>query len=292
MQILHTIDELRAARAALAGTVALVPTMGYLHRGHLSLMARALEEADHLIVTIFVNPRQFGPSEDLDNYPRDEAGEIAACKKAGCTLLFMPPPEEIYPPEYSTEVIVHTLGDHLCGSSRPGHFEGVTTVVSKLFNLTQPHLAVFGQKDYQQLAIIRRMVRDLNFPVRIIAGPTVREADGLAMSSRNRYLQPEERLRAAALNQALRQAHRAFQEGLRDPDALIALAAATLEAAQVGTIDYIQCVHPDSLQPFLSEGIEDTGALLALAVHVGAARLIDNLRLDQPLPPGLPPEPR
>lgn len=290
MNVLRTIADLRKARRALSGSVALVPTMGYLHEGHRSLMRTALASADHLIVSIFVNPRQFGPNEDLDNYPRDEAGDLNACQTEGAAIVFLPDPTEIYPPNYSSEVIVHNLGDYLCGASRPGHFEGVATVVTKLFHITTPDIAVFGQKDYQQVAIIQRLVTDLNLPVDIVTAPTVREADGLAMSSRNRYLSAQERPRAAALSRALLSAHQAFQNGERHPLNLIALAQRCIETHQAGRIDYIECVHPLSLRPYDPDTpIGPDGAVMALAVYVENARLIDNLRLDAPLPPGLSP---
>lgn len=291
MKVIDSIEEFRKARRALTGTVALVPTMGYLHAGHLALMQRARQEADHLAVSIFVNPTQFAPGSDLDAYPRDPAGDRQKCEDAGCALLFMPTPEMMYSPAHATFVEVDGLDQTLCGPRRPGHFRGVTTIVSKLFNIASPDVAVFGQKDFQQLAIIRQMVRDLNFPVEIIGLPTVREADGLALSSRNKYLNAEERARATCLSRALAAAWHAYQGGERDGEALVALGRRVLgEAVAPGDIDYIECVDPLRLTRF--EGgearIADAqGAVLAMAVQVGKARLIDNLRLDGDLPEAL-----
>ncbi|MEZ4460894.1 MAG: pantoate--beta-alanine ligase [bacterium] len=195
MLILETVEDFRAARRALGGTLAFVPTMGALHAGHVSLMHFGLEHANHLAVSIFINPTQFGPNEDLDVYPRDREGDIEKCRAAGCDLLFFPPVEQMYPDGASqlTHVDVDRLTSGLCGASRVGHFRGVTTVVTKLFNIVQPDVAVFGQKDYQQFAVLKQMARDLNMPIEVISAPTHREADGLAMSSRNRNLNPSDR---------------------------------------------------------------------------------------------------
>lgn len=285
MKILTTATDLRAARANLTGSVAFVPTMGFLHEGHLSLMRTALEHCDHLVVSIFVNPTQFGPGEDLENYPRDLEGDIRLLTEVGCDLLFTPQVSELYAPDHSTRVIVDELDQTLCGPRRPGHFHGVTTIVAKLFNIVTPDVAVFGQKDYQQLATIRRMVRDLDFPIEILGSPTVREPDGLAMSSRNRYLSSEEREQAAHISQALIAAHKAYQAGERDAAQLIARAQTIIEEIKGARIDYIECVHPDTLATLDIAG--DDGALLAIALFLGSARLIDNLRLDDPLPASL-----
>ena len=291
MKVIDSIEEFRAARRALTGTVALVPTMGYLHAGHLRLMQRARQEADHLAVSIFVNPTQFAPGSDLDAYPRDPEGDRQKCADAGCQLLFMPTPETIYTPDHATFVEVESLDQTLCGPKRPGHFRGVTTIVGKLFNIVSPDVAVFGQKDFQQLAIIRQMVRDLNFPVEIISLPTVREADGLALSSRNKYLDPEDRTRATCLSRALAAAWHAYQGGERDGEALVALGRKVLcETVALEDIDYIECVDPLRLTRFAGDEaqISDArGAVLAMAVQVGKARLIDNLRLDGGLPEAL-----
>lgn len=291
MQIIDSIPALRAARAELTGAVALVPTMGFLHDGHLALMRAARERADHLVVSIFVNPTQFGPGSDLDAYPRDPEGDRKKCAEQGCALLFMPTPNMMYPPGHSSVVEVSGLDKTLCGPSRPGHFRGVTTVVSKLFHIVNPDLAVFGQKDYQQLAIIRRMVADLNFDLEIVGVPTVREDDGLAMSSRNKYLNAEERLKARSLSRALASAWSAYQAGERDGQALEALGRGVLdETLGPDAVDYIECVHPELLTRFQGDKRtvpELAGAVLAVAAQVGQARLIDNIRLDQPLPPQL-----
>lgn len=291
MKVIDSIEEFRDARRALSGTVAFVPTMGYLHPGHLALMRRARREADHLVVSIFVNPTQFAPGSDLDAYPRDPEGDRQKCEDAGCELLFMPTPEMMYAPGHAAFVEVEGLDQTLCGPRRPGHFRGVTTVVSKFFNIVSPDVAVFGQKDFQQLAIIRQMVRDLNYPVEIIGLPTVRESDGLALSSRNKYLDDAERTRATCLSRALADTWRAYQNGERDGEKLVAVGKNRLaEAVDLDAIDYIECVDPLRLKRY--EGDErqipdDQGAVLAMAVQVGTARLIDNLRLDGGLPEAL-----
>ncbi len=281
MKIVTTIDELRRERRALKGRVAFVPTMGFLHEGHRELMRRGREAADHLVVSIFVNPRQFEPGADLDAYPRDPEGDRAVCEAEGCELLYMPDRDEMYPRGYTTVVAVGELGENLCGSRRPGHFEGVTTVVTKLFHQVSPDVAVFGQKDRQQLAIVRRMVRDLDFPIEIVGVPTVREPDGLALSSRNRYLTDDERARAVWLSRGLVAAHQAYSEGERGSEALVEVAREVVAGAG-GDIDYVECVDPDTLRPF--EETAGPAAVMALAVRIGSARLIDNLRLDEPLP--------
>ncbi len=281
--------ELRKARRQLPGSVAFVPTMGFLHDGHLALMRRANELCDHLCVSIFVNPTQFGPGEDLDNYPRDLQRDRSLCEQLGCELLFTPTVSDIYADDHSTTVSVERLSDPLCGARRPCHFDGVATIVSALFHIVEPDVAVFGQKDYQQLAIIRRMVRDLHFPTRIDSVPIVREDDGLALSSRNRYLTSGEREQATSLSRGLVAAHRAFHDRqLRAVDELKRLATAPIDAQPDTAVDYLQLVDPHTLEPFTDDQtIEASGAVLALAVHLGDARLIDNLRLDEPLPPGL-----
>lgn len=291
MDVIDSIDEFRRARAALPGSVGFVPTMGYLHEGHLELMRAANERVDHLVVSIFVNPTQFGPGEDLDAYPRDPEGDRAKCEQLGCELLFMPTPTMMYASDHSTIVEVGGLDEVLCGPERPGHFRGVTTVVSKLFNIVQPDVAVFGQKDYQQLAIVRRMVRDLNFPVEVVGVSTVRREDGLAISSRNKYLDAQQRQDARCLSQALRRAWQAYQDGERDAEELVDLARRRLlETVEADAIDYVQCVHPQTLEPYAGSTRRidpDDGAVVAMAVQVGRARLIDNLRLDRPLPDAL-----
>lgn len=262
-------EQRRAGR-----TIGFVPTMGYLHDGHLSLVRLARGRARVVVVSIFVNPTQFGPNEDFSRYPRDFARDEAMCRAAGVDAVFYPTAASMYPPGYSTYVVEEALGRGLCGAARPGHFRGVTTVVAKLFNLVQPDIAVFGEKDAQQLRVIRRMVRDLNMPVEIVPGPTGREADGLAMSSRNRLLAPDERLQAVTLSRALGLARDRVAAGERSGALVKALVAETLAAgAPSGVVDYIELVDDETLDPV--ERIERP-ALLALAVRFSATRLIDN----------------
>lgn len=285
-EVHHTIAGLRQAlarRRAQGHRVAFVPTMGYLHEGHLSLMRLARPQAQTLVVSIFVNPTQFGPNEDLSSYPRDFPRDLELCRSVGVDLIFAPEPSEVYAPDAATTVAVTGLTDVLCGASRPTHFQGVTTVVSKLFNIVQPDVAVFGQKDYQQLAVIRRMVRDLNIPVEVVGGPIVREADGLAMSSRNVRLDPEARTQALALSRALARCEALATDGLRDGAELMAQARAIIEAQPLAEVDYISLVDPDSLAPVARVG--EAGALMALAVRFGATRLIDNRLLGAPSGP-------
>ncbi len=256
-------------------TIGFVPTMGYLHEGHLSLFRIARKKSDILVVSIFVNPIQFGPNEDYQIYPRDPEGDLKKCEKEGVDVVFMPDVEEMYPPDFSTYVEVKHLDEELCGKYRPGHFRGVTTVVTKLFNAVRPHLAVFGLKDAQQYFIIRRMVRDLNMPIDIIPGPIVREPDGLAMSSRNVYLSPEERKQAPALYRALQLAKRMIEEGERDPRKVIdAVRRYIEEHAPLGRIQYIQVVDTYNLKPV--DEIKGE-VMVALAVFFGKTRLIDNV---------------
>ena len=273
MIIASTLDELRAARLLLDGRVGLVPTMGYLHEGHLSLARRAREECDRVVATIFVNPTQFGPTEDLSKYPRNLKGDLSLLESAGVDLVWTPDNETIYPPGFSTWVEVEGLTRPLEGASRPGHFRGVTTVVAKLFNAVQPQVAYFGQKDAQQAAVIRKMTRDLNFPIEIAVCPTVREADGLAMSSRNSYLSPEERHAATALFRALTAAKDAFERGERDADALRKLMAETIASEPRAQMQYVSVADYDTLEELQTV----TGkTLLSMAVFMGKTRLIDN----------------
>jgi pantoate--beta-alanine ligase len=271
-------DELRAALAparAEGRTIGLVPTMGYLHEGHLSLLRTAREQCDVVVMSLFVNPTQFGEGEDLDRYPRDEERDARLAAEAGVDYVYAPPVEEVYPGGFATAVEVEGLTEVLDGDPAqrgPGHFRGVTTVVAKLFNTVQPEVAYFGQKDAQQLAVIRRMVRDLDVPVRVEGLPTVREADGLAMSSRNAYLDSGERVRAAALSRALRTADaRAREESL---PAAIAAARAELEAEGIEP-EYLEARDPDDLTPVAE--LNGRPVLLAVAARVGGARLIDNV---------------
>jgi pantoate--beta-alanine ligase len=247
--------------------------MGALHEGHLSLIRTARAECGFVVVWIFVNPTQFGPQEDLDRYPRDLDRDRMLCANAGADAIFNPGVAEIYLPGFSTWVSIDGLGDGLCGASRPGHFRGVCTVVTKFFNICAPDRAYFGQKDAQQLAIIRRMVRDLNMPVEVVACPTVREADGLAMSSRNRYLGAEERVQAVVLNQTLRAVERLVGEGERDVAVLEAAMHTLIAAAPLAEIDYASIVDAADMRPVSTVAGE---CLVALAVRFGNTRLIDN----------------
>jgi len=253
--------------------IAVVPTMGYLHEGHLTLLRAARARADVVILTIFVNPTQFGPSEDLSRYPRDEAGDLEKARPTGVDLAFCPDAAAMYPPGSQTYIQVRELARPLCGASRPGHFDGVATVVTKLFHLTWPHLAFFGEKDYQQLAVIRRMTRDLDFGIEIVGMPIVREPDGIAMSSRNVYLSSEHRAQATCLVRGLDAAEAAVRGGERSAAAILAAARAPCEAAPAARIDYIELRDADELT-----AVERLArpAVLAMAVFVGATRLIDN----------------
>jgi pantoate--beta-alanine ligase len=267
----------RAERAA-GRTVGFVPTMGYLHEGHLRLLDIAAGECDRLAVSIFVNPIQFGPQEDLAAYPRDLERDRRAAAARGTDCLFVPGDGTMYPSAPQVTVVPGALSQRLCGAGRPGHFEGVLTVVMKLFNIVEPDVAVFGRKDAQQAAVIGRMVQDLNLPVRIVVAPTVREADGLAMSSRNAYLNEEERRVAGAMVQGLEAAHEAFRSGERDAGRLAALARAPIEAEPRFTIEYLEIVDPAALEPV--QLAEET-SIVAVAARLGAARLIDNIVLGE-----------
>ena len=273
-------DGLRRALEPHRGkTIGFVPTMGFLHEGHLSLMRQARKENDVVVVSIFVNPTQFGPNEDLDRYPRDPEGDFAKCASVGADIVWMPTTDSMYAEDHSTTVQVHDLTEHLCGASRPGHFDGVTTIVNKLFNRIRPDRAYFGQKDYQQLAVIRRMVRDLDMPVDVIGLPIVRDADGLALSSRNKYLSAAHRQDALLLSKALTQAKVRWRQGERDADALIQGMRDTIDAGQHTRVDYIELVDADTLRSLRTTPSENPVA--ALAVFVGETRLIDNARLDE-----------
>jgi len=257
--------------------IGFVPTMGFLHEGHLSLVRVAAERTDVVVVSIFVNPLQFGANEDFDRYPRDLEGDQRKLEGAGTDVLFLPTAAELYPPNFQTSVEVAHVTRGLCGASRPTHFRGVTTVVAKLFLAVKPHVAVFGAKDFQQLVTVRQMVRDLNFDVEIVGAPIVREPDGLAMSSRNAYLSADERLAARCLSQALARAQDAFAAGERAAARLRQLARNHIEAEPLARIDYVEVVDAGTLEPV------DTvarPALLALAVFFGSTRLIDNCLLD------------
>jgi pantoate--beta-alanine ligase len=275
VKILHDPAELSAWTKDLqrqGRTIGFVPTMGFLHEGHCSLMRIARPQVDILIVSIFVNPTQFAPGEDLDRYPRDEEGDLAKCRAEGVDAVFLPTPASMYPDGYQTVVTVPDLASGLCGRSRPTHFAGVATVVLKLFHLVRPDVAVFGRKDYQQLAVIRRLVRDLDLDVDVQGGPIVRESDGLAMSSRNAYLQPEQRQQALALSRSLDAAEAAVARGTPAAE-ILATTRATLGSLTLGDVDYVELVDADEVTPV--DAIERP-AVLALAVRFGGTRLIDN----------------
>lgn len=281
MQVVESIEALRAARQALIGRVGLVPTMGALHAGHLSLVEQARAENDAVIVTIFVNPTQFGPHEDFAAYPRNLERDLEMLRAAGAALVFTPTPEMMYPPGFQTYIEVMQVAQGLEGERRPGHFRGVATVVAKLFNLTQPSKAYFGQKDAQQVVVIRRMVRDLDFPLEVVVCPTLREADGLAMSSRNVYLRPEQRRAAPVLYRALQAAATAYAAGERQPSALSRIATEVLQSDPLVTVDYVSVA--DALTLTEAQEAVETPFLLSLAVHMGSTRLIDNMILPQGL---------
>ncbi len=281
MQTASTVAEVREQVRAWKReglTVGLVPTMGFLHEGHKSLIVRAAAENDRVVVSDFVNPTQFGPNEDLESYPRDFERDCALCEEAGAALVFHPEPSEMYAPDACTYVNMDALTHELCGLTRPIHFRGVCTVVSKLFNIVTPDRAYFGQKDAQQLAVIRRMVRDLNFGIEVVGCPIVREADGLAKSSRNTYLSAEERAAALCLSRAVFAGQKLVEEGERDAAVVLAAMRAIIEAEPLAQIDYVKMVDFDTIEQI--ERIEDAPVLCAMAVYVGKTRLIDNFIFD------------
>jgi pantoate--beta-alanine ligase len=273
MQTVTTLTELRAARCSLPGPVGMVPTMGFLHAGHISLVQRAHAECASVTVSIFVNPSQFGPGEDLAKYPRDLPRDLELLEAAGANLVWTPTPEIMYPPGFQTWVEVVGLTKGLEGEVRPGHFRGVATVVTKLFNAVGPDKAYFGQKDAQQAAVIRRMARDLDFPIEIVICPTMREADGLAMSSRNVYLNPEERQAATVLFRGLNAAKSAYDSGERGAEKLRSLVREIVASEPLARLQYVSCAEYDTLAEF--ETIKGK-ALLSMAVFMGKTRLIDN----------------
>lgn len=283
VQIIRELTLLREAIAALRGSgpagtrkrIALVPTMGALHEGHLALIEEARARADHVVTSIFVNPIQFGANEDLDRYPRREASDAKLLSDRGCDVLWAPPVEEVYPPGFATNVSVGGVSEGLCGGSRPGHFDGVATVVAKLFNQIRPDVALFGEKDYQQLAVIRRMARDLDFGIDIVGVPTQRDTDGLALSSRNAYLTDQERKAAHALPRALGQAAARIEKGGDIADALNK-AIAALNAAGFDSIDYVELRDAQTLEPVTE--LKQPARLLA-AARLGSTRLIDNIEV-------------
>ncbi len=281
MEIVHTVREMQASadRVRREGRkIGFVPTMGYLHEGHLALVRKAREVSDFVVASIFVNPTQFGPTEDLDKYPRDLERDKRLLEQEHTDLLFFPDVKEMYPPGYSTYVEVRDLEDYLCGKMRVGHFTGVATVVAKLFNIVKPHYAVFGQKDYQQLKIIERMTRDLNMDLEIVPFPTVREAGGLAMSSRNTYLSPEEREKALLIYASMTRLQELVKSGKRDAAFLVDQAKAILSSREGVNIEYVSISDAETLK----EVDQVRGkALLAIACRVGKTRLIDNTILTE-----------
>jgi pantoate--beta-alanine ligase len=281
MLLIREPDEYRAHCAALreTGTLGFVPTMGALHEGHLALMRSAKQLTDRVAVSIFVNPTQFGPSEDFSRYPRDLGRDLRLCESAGVGLVFAPEASAMYPTNERTRVSVKSLTEGLCGTERPGHFDGVCTIVCKLFGLTGPCTAIFGRKDYQQLKVIEKMVGDLFLPVSVIGHRIVREPDGLAMSSRNRTLSADEHQQALAIGRSLAAAERAFAAGERAPSRLEAACRAMLRQAGLRE-SYVSCVHPNELTPWPGS-IDGPHALLAIAAFAGATRLIDNCLLGE-----------
>jgi len=279
MDIFRTIPDVRAASRTIRSDgkrLGFVPTMGALHDGHLSLVRAARAQCEAVAASIFVNPLQFGPNEDLEKYPRNFDRDRDLLKKEGVDFIFAPSVEEMYPEGAVTHVTVEGLSDRLCGQSRPGHFRGVTTVVAKLFHIVEPDMAFFGQKDAAQLAIIRRMVRDLNFAVEIAACPIVREPDGLAMSSRNAYLSSKDRKAALSLYRSLMEVQKLFQQGERNANVLMIAGRKAFMAGESARLDYLKIVHPDSLDSLTD--VKET-ALAAVAGFVGTTRLIDNVPL-------------
>ncbi len=276
MRTVTPLSDLRSTRLSLDGTVGLVPTMGYLHEGHLSLIRRAREECDQVLVSIFVNPTQFGPKEDLAKYPRDLERDSKLIEPY-TDLLWTPTTEMMYPPGYQTWVEVEAMTQPLEGAMRPGHFRGVTTVVAKLFNAIQPHKAYFGQKDAQQAAVIRQMVRDLNFPIEVIVCPIVREPDGLAMSSRNVYLDSEQRKAATVLYRSLSAAKEAYENGENNADQLRQVMKDILASEPLAQMQYVSCADYETLEEL---EVVNRKALLSMAVYFGKTRLIDNFVLE------------
>jgi pantoate--beta-alanine ligase len=279
MPLVRTIAEMRARRRGLAGDVGLVPTMGFLHEGHLSLVRRARADNDHVVVSIFVNPTQFGPEEDFERYPRDEARDLALLEQERADLVFAPSVEEMYPEGDSTSVTVEGITEVLEGGRRPGHFRGVATVCTKLFSIVRPDRAYFGRKDAQQLLVIRRLARDLALGIEIVGMPIIREADGLAMSSRNAYLSPEERQAALVLSRALCRARELFDSGERDGGRLRAAMRELIAREPLAQVDYVSVADTETLREL--ERIARP-ALASLAVRIGGTRLIDNVMLESP----------
>jgi pantoate--beta-alanine ligase len=281
VEIIRTVEEMKARARALrsdGSVVGFVPTMGSLHEGHLSLVRMAGELSDSVVVSIFVNPTQFGPSEDLDRYPRDLERDVALLEDAGAAIVFAPEASDIYPRGYATVVHVQRLGEKLCGAFRPGHFDGVCTVVAKLFEIVRPNLSVFGQKDGQQAAIVERMVADLGMDVQVVRGPTVREPDGLALSSRNSYLSDEERVEAPVLRASLEHARSLYDSGEADAAKVLGAVRAMIESKLHARVQYVSAVDWKSLDDVTELR---AGTMLVLAVFFGKTRLIDNLVLGE-----------
>ena len=277
MHVVKTVLEIRASRQKLKGTVGFVPTMGYLHEGHLALVKQAKIENSAVVVSIYVNPTQFGPREDLGAYPRDLDRDIELLRKEGTDVVFVPPDDEMYPSEFSSWVDVEKVTERLEGASRPGHFRGVATVVAKLFNIVQPTRAYFGQKDAQQVVVIKRMAADLNMNLEVVVVPTVRESDGLAMSSRNIYLSPKERQAATILLKALTLAQRLWWSGDRDTEKIRRQMTALIQKEPLAQIDYVSIADAETLEELNSL---DRPAVASLAVRIGKTRLIDNMPLE------------
>ncbi len=276
VRVADTIAGMRRARHGMRGTVGLVPTMGYLHEGHLSLVRRSRRDNDHTVVSIFVNPTQFGPGEDLSRYPRDISRDLGLLEKLGTDVVFSPPPEDMYYEDASSWIVVEKVTDRLEGAVRPGHFRGVATVVGKLFNIVEPHRAYFGQKDAQQVVVIQKIVADLDFNLEVVVCPTVREPDGLAMSSRNSYLDSEQRRAALVLYHSLQKAQREYSAGVRDAGRIRREMAEILQSEQLAEVDYISVASPLTMEEL--DTVEDQ-ALVSLAVKIGKTRLIDNIVL-------------
>jgi pantoate--beta-alanine ligase len=277
MQVVKTIDEIRKLRQSLTGSVGLVPTMGYLHQGHLALVKRARADNSTVVVSIFVNPTQFGPGEDFGTYPRDLTRDLKLLEQEKTDIVFVPSDEEMYPPEFSSWVDVEKVSECLEGAARPGHFRGVATVCAKLFNIVQPSRAYFGQKDAQQAIVIKRMVADLNMNLEIVVVPTVRESDGLAVSSRNVYLSPEERQAATVLFKALSLARQLWQDGEKDANKIRRQMTSLIQKQPRAQIDYVSIADSNTLEELKHINCP---ALASLAVRIGKARLIDNVVLE------------
>lgn len=285
MQIINNITEMSDISGSIITqglSMGFVPTMGYLHQGHISLMKEAVRQADKVTASIFVNPAQFGPNEDLDQYPRNLKRDIELAEAAGVDFLFTPAADDLYPGDYQTWINVEKLSQGLCGASRPGHFRGVATIVAKLFNMVRPDIAVFGMKDFQQLQVIKQMVKDLNMPVKVIGHPIVREPDGLAMSSRNKYLSAEQRKTALCLIESLNIAEEFLKKGERSVKKIKRLIKDNINSYNDTRIDYIFIGNPDNLKEF--EDQINANTLIALAVYVGTTRLIDNKLISQQHP--------